>query len=185
MIRSFPIRAAALACVVAPFFFGGCSGRRLVEGNTPFPAKTALMVDERGTARADLPPSPEPLKLVVLDFPWCPPCGDAWGAIAAASKGMPPGGVRVYRILFDREKLDTVRGPRETTPLHPSPPPPAMAFPVTTLTALPAAFRERFEIDQVPVVLLADASGRILKRWVGYTPGLQASLREELSLRAK
>lgn len=143
------------------------------------------MVDAAGNRLAGLPPVPEPLRLIVLDFPWCPPCSDAWEALEKVSKSMPGAGVRVFRILFDREKFDTARGSIEAAPLHPAPAPPPLAFPVTTLTALPAAFRERYKVEHAPVLLLADPEGRILKRWVGFTPSLADSLRAEISKNAK
>jgi hypothetical protein len=53
------------------------------------------------------------------------------------------------------------------------------------VTALPGSFRERYKMDQVPMLLLEDASGKILKRWVGYTPGLAESLRGEIAQRLR
>jgi hypothetical protein len=179
------IRAAALACAAAAFFVAGCSGRRMLEGEIPFPGKSAVMVDEAGRRLADLPPSAEPLRIIVLDFPWCPPCSDAWDALDKASKSVAAGRIRVFRILFDREKFDTAGGIAEAIPLHPVPARPSIAFPVTTLTALPAPFREQYKIEQAPVLLLADSRGRILKRWVGYTPALADSLRAEIDRRLK
>lgn len=151
----------------------------------PFPSKVAVFTDETGTPRVDLPASAEPLRLLYLDFPWCPPCADAWKAVADASRSVPGGRVRVYRILFDREKFDTARGTAETAPMRRAPAPPELAFPVTTLTALPVAFRERYRVEQAPTLLLADASGTILKRWVGYFPGLSESIRDEISRNRK
>ncbi|HEY5996810.1 MAG TPA: hypothetical protein VIU29_07295 [Candidatus Deferrimicrobiaceae bacterium] len=177
--------AAALACVAAAFIGAACSGRRMLEGETPFPAKGAVMVDEAGNRLADLPPSAEPLRIIVLDFPWCPPCSDAWEALDKASKSVRGGRIRVFRILFDREKFDTAGGSAEASPLHPAPARPSTAFPVTTLTAMPAAFRERYKIEQAPVLLLADSRGRVLKRWVGYTPNLADSIRDELARHMK
>ncbi len=183
MRRILRIAVAAFSCAVAVTAAGGCSSLRFAEGSTPFPAKIAIMSDEAGRPLTDLPPSTEPIRVIILDFPWCPPCADAWDAIAAASKSVPAGRVRVYRVLFDREKYDTVRGTVETAPLRPAPPPPPIAFPVTTVTALPAQFREKYKVEQAPMLLLSDPSGKILKRWIGYTPGLAESLRNEISQR--
>jgi hypothetical protein len=179
------IWTAALALAVAAGTGAGCSGRRLLEGETPFPAKDAVMVDEAGNRLVDLPPAAEPLRIIVLDFPWCPPCSDAWEALDKASRSLPGARVRIFRILFDREKYDTARGSAEAAPLHPAPAPPGLAFPVTTLTALPAPFRERFKVDHAPVLLLADSRGRIIKRWVGFTPSLPESLRDEIARNLK
>ena len=143
------------------------------------------MIDEAGKPLVDLPPSAEPLRIIVLDFPWCPPCSDAWASIASVSKTVPSGKVRVYRVLFDREKFETAHSSTETAPVRPSPPPPMLAFPVTTVTALTVPFGERFRVDQAPTLLLADSSGRILKHWAGYTPALAESLRSEIALRLK
>ena len=162
--------AAALACVAAAFIGAACSGRRMLEGETPFPAKGAVMVDEAGNRLADLPPSAEPLRIIVLDFPWCPPCSDAWEALDKASKSAQGSRIRVFRILFDREKFDTAGGSAEASPLHPAPARPSLAFPVTTLTAMPAAFRERYKVEQVAVT---HAAGRIAATGIfPYPPGI-------------
>ncbi len=179
------VGATVLGFAVALMTAGGCTSLRFAEGSTPFPSKTPVMTDDAGKALVDLPPSSEPLRLIVFDFPWCPPCSDAWEAVGTVSKTVPGGNVRIYRVLFDREKFDTARGTAETAPLRPAPPPPPVAFPVTTVTALPAQFRERYKMEQAPMLLLSDGSGKILKRWVGYTPGLADSLRGEIARRLK
>jgi hypothetical protein len=183
--NSLRIGTAALACAAVLASIGGCASRRLAEGTVPFPAKNPVLADAAGRPLNDLPASKEPLRLILLDFPWCPPCSDAWASIAAVSKTVPAGKVRVYRVLFDREKLETARGASETPPLLPPPALPALAFPVTTVTALTAPFLERYKIDRAPVLLLADASGRVLKRWIGYSPALTESLRSEIAARLK
>ncbi len=180
-----PRRAAAWVLLAAALAAAGCGGRRLAAGTAPFPSEKPVFVDSAGRPLRDLPPTPEPLKLVVLDFPWCPPCGEVWEAVRTACGTLAPGTVRVYRILFDRERYFTRDGVSAVHPLRPAPPasppgtaPPALAF--TTLTALPDAFREEYEIAQAPVVLLLSARGKVLARWTGYSASLSASLAGEL-----
>ncbi len=88
--------------------------------------------------------------------------------------------MHVYRILFDRERQLTGQGTAETPPLRAIPPPDAGTLPVTTLTALPKAFRESYGITQVPVLLLLDGEGRVSRRWIGSSPSLSAALVEEV-----
>lgn len=172
--------AAGLALTAA-----GCGGRRLVAGTAPFPADKPVFTDGEGRVLKSLPASPEPLKVVVLDFPWCPPCAEAWKAVRAASGALAPGTVRVYRIVFDRERYFTRNGVSVVPPLRPAAPaePPGAvspAFAVTTLTAAPDAFREEYELEQAPVILLLGRTGKVVKRWAGYSPSLSTSLETEI-----
>ncbi len=173
------LAAAGLAALAA-----GCGGRTLAAGTVPFPAEKAVFVDGQGRPLRNLPAAPEPLKLVVLDFPWCPPCGEAWRAVRTAAGALGPGSLRVYRILFDREQFFTRGGvsvvPPLRAPLPEAPGTPPPAFEVTTLTAVPDAFRKEYEIEQAPVILLLAAGGKVVKRWTGYSPSLSASLEEEI-----
>src|SRR4030066_29877 len=68
----------------------------------------------------------------------------------------------------------------------PFPPPPAPGttagkpgaapLEVTTLWALPGPFRKQFRVTQTPVLFLLDRSGKVTKRWTGYSPSLADSL---------
>ena len=184
------IAAWVLAAACLAVFAAGCGGRRLAAGTVPFPAEKPVFIDVDGRPLRDLPAAPEPSKLVVLDFPWCPPCAEAWIAVRAASEALPPGSVRVYRIVFDRERffdrdgvsvVPPLRPPARTEPPGPDPP----VFAVTTLTAVPDAFRKEYEVGQAPVILLLSESGRVARRWTGYSPSLSASLVEEIRRRRK
>ncbi len=180
------IAAAILAATGLAASAAGCGGRRLAAGTAPFPAEKPVFIDSEGRALRALPAAPESLKLVVFDFPWCPPCAETWEAVRAASGALAPGSLRIYRIVFDRERYFTRDGVSVVPPLRPAAlpePPPGAASPaqaVTTLTALPDAFRKEFEIDQAPVVLLLAADGKVVKRWTGYSPSLADSLGAEL-----
>ena len=176
------IAAWVLAAAGLAVFAAGCGGRRLVAGTVPFPAEKPVFIDGDGRPLRDLPAAPEPLKLVVLDFPWCPPCAEAWKAVQAASGALPPGSLRVYRILFDRERFFARDGVSVVPPLRPAAPPgPASpAFAVTTLIAVPDAFRKEYEVGQAPVILLLSETGKVARRWTGYSPSLSASLVEEI-----
>ncbi len=174
------LAAAGLAALAA-----GCGGRRLTAGSVPFPADRPVFVDPDGRPLTSLPAAPEPLKLVVLDFPWCPPCADVWRAVGTAAGALDPGTLRVYRIVFDRERFFTRDGVSVVPPLRPPVPeePPGAApppFAVTTLTAAPDAFRAEYEIGQAPVILLLSPRGKVLQRWTGYSPSLSASLAAEI-----
>ncbi len=183
--RTGTLAAATLLAAALAVSAAACGGRRLAPGTAPFPAGEPVFVDGEGRALRSLPAAPEPLKLVVFDFPWCPPCAEAWKAVRAASGALAPGSVRVYRVVFDRERYFTRDGVAVVPPLRPAAPPepagaasPALA--VTTLTALPDAFRKEYELEQAPVILLIAAGGKVVKRWTGYSPALPASLEAEI-----
>ena len=160
-------------------------------GSSPFPAEKPVFLDERGLERSALPETPEPARLLFLDFPWCPQCDDMWQGMNAAAQAFPPGTLRVYRILFDRERLFTRGEPADVPPLLPtSPRNPVLvdsagnAVPVTTWTAIPVRFRDRFQVGQVPILLLLDREGVVAARWVGVSPSLAASLTDEIRERS-
>ena len=130
------------------------------------------------------------IRLVFLEFPWCPPCADVWGAVRTAAAPFPPGTVRIYRVLFDREMVLSPDGRQEVPPLHPAPLPEVGALEdpgalkVTTLSALPGAFRKEFRVSQGPVLLLLDAGGKVERRWIGYSTGLSRELSSEIRNRS-
>ncbi len=177
-------QSGALAAVLAGFFgallCAACGPKSFAVGSVPFPAPKPVLVDASGEPRPGLPESPEPFRLILLDYVWCPPCSDAWKAIQAASREIPEGSVRVYRVLFDRERLLGREGTTEVGPLHPSSPPDAGTLPVTTVVALPRPFREQFAPGQAPVLLLTDRGGKVLKRWTGASPSLSEAIVSEI-----
>ncbi len=177
MAGGFP---AALACVFAALLLAACSRNVLSVGSVPFPAQKAVFADASGQPQAGLPDSQEPLRLILLDYVWCPPCADAWKAISAASREIPEGSVRVYRVLFDRERLISGEGSDEVAPLRQPAPPDAGTLPVTTLAALPRAFKEQFGPAQAPLLLLTDRGGKVLKRWTGFSSALSADIANEI-----
>ena len=124
------------------------------------------------------------MRLVLLDFPWCPACAETWRALQAASEQAGPGSARVYRVLFDRETALTAAARREVPPLQP-PPGGAEGFPVTVLTALPGPFGEEFRISQAPVLFLLDPDGTVARRWVGYSPGMATEVAGEVRNRSR
>ncbi len=149
-------------------------------GSVPFPAPKPVFVDNTGQASAGLPESPEPWRLVLLDFPWCPPCADTWKAIREASSEIPEGSVRVYRVLSDRERLLRRENTAEIAPLRPTPPPDAGTFPVTTVVTLTNPFSKEYEPSLVPILLLTERGGKVLKKWTGYSPSLSDSIVSEI-----
>jgi len=182
--------ANVLVLAAALSLSAGCGAKSISVGSVPFPAEKPVFVDETGNETAILPGPPEPVRLVFLDSPWCPQCREAWQALGAAVGKFPPGSVRVVRILFDRERIYERGGTRETPPLHPAPAPGTTAgkpgaapLEVTTLWALPGPFRKQFRVTQTPVLFLLDRSGKVTKRWTGYSPSLADSLAEEVKRR--
>ncbi len=163
--------------LVAALPLCGCGPKAITVGSRPFPAEKAVFADASGKGLPDLPDSGEPLRLVLIDFPWCPPCAEAWKSVRPALGEAPPGTVRAYRILFDREISIAASGKTETSPMRPAPPP----WPeVTTLTAIPDAFLESFRVNQAPMLLLIDRDGKVTRRWVGYSTNLREELSAEL-----
>jgi len=181
-------RIAAPAAIAAALLLCGCGPKAITVGSRPFPAEKPVFTDASGTERMDLPAATEPLRLVLLDYPWCPACGDAWGAVRQAGGTLPPGSVRVYRILFDREVLLTPQGRQGVPPLvslAPSPSGGPEPSPATiTLAALPGAFAKEFRVRQVPVLLLLDRDGTVIRRWNGFSRELAAELSEEVRKRS-
>lgn len=123
----------------------------------------------------------------MLDFPWCPECAGAWEAVRSAAASLPPGALHVYRILFDRERVLTRTGISEVPPRAPVPQhSPSVVdsagsdVPVTTLSAIPQAFREEFRVTHAPVLLLLDAEGAVARRWIGHSPSLGKAIAEEV-----
>ncbi len=183
------IRFAAPAAIAAALLLAGCGPKAITVGSRPFPAEMPVFVDASGTELAALPGAGEPLRLVMLDFPWCPACGDAWKSVEEARRTFPPATVRVYRIRFEREVLLTPEGKRQVPPLQPGPAAPAgqeaaADRDVVTLTALPGAFGKEYRVRQAPVLLLIGRDGVVIRRWVGFSEGLAGELSEEVRRRS-
>ncbi|MEW6719175.1 MAG: hypothetical protein AB1346_01855 [Thermodesulfobacteriota bacterium] len=175
------MRAVAFAALLAALLASGCGPKAITAGSRPFPSERAVFVDSSGKAVPDLPVSGESFRLVVLDFPWCPACGEVWKAVGSASAAAAPGSFRVYRILFDREIGISAEGRRETDPMRPAPPP---GLDVETLTAIPGAFMEEYRVRHVPVLLLIERDGKVARRWIGYSTKLPEELAFEFRKRA-
>ena len=168
----------------------GCGPKAITVGSRPFPAARPVFHDTSGKALEALPAAEETIRIVFLEFPWCPPCADVWRAVRTAAKPFPQGTVRVYRVLFDRETMLSPAGRRDVSPLRPAPLPeedgteePGV-LKVTTLTALPDAFRKEFRVSQAPVLLLLDAGGKVEKRWIGFSAGMSGELSLEIRKRS-
>lgn len=175
----------ALVLLVPLLLLAGCGAKGISVGSVPFPANTPVFLTSTGERTAALPPASEPVRLVFFDAPWCPQCADVWRALQSASSTFPPGSVRIYRVLFDREKHYARDGIRDVAPIDPSGPPdttdlpsPAAMPAVTTLTVLPGPFRDQFRVDHVPLLLFLDEGGTVEGRWAGYSPGLRDQVAE-------
>jgi hypothetical protein len=184
------VSPAALIAVL--LLLAGCGPKSITVGTRPFPAARPVFSDSSGKSLDALPPADGRIRLVFLEFPWCPACSDVWRAIRIAAKPFPRGTVRVYRVLFDRETVLSPAGRKEVPPLHPPPPPAGDAtededtspLEITTLTALPAAFREEFRVSHGPVLLLLDAEGKVEMRWIGFSEGISRELSREIRKRS-
>ena len=115
--------ALPTALIAGLLLMTGCGPKAITVGSRPFPARHPVFSDASGKALEGLPEADGTIRLVFLDFPWCPPCADVWGALRTAAAPFPPGTVRIYRVLFDREMALSPDGRREvprcTPPLSP------------------------------------------------------------------
>jgi hypothetical protein len=185
-------KGASFAALIAGLLLtAGCGPKAITVGSRPFPAAHPVFSDASGKTLEALPAADGTIRLVFLEFPWCPACADVWRAVHIAAKPFPEGTVRVYRVLFDRETVLTPDGRKKVPPLRPAPlpegddPEDPGALKVTTLTALPVEFREEFRVSQGPVVLLLDAEGTVERRWIGFSAGMSRELSSEIMKRAR
>jgi hypothetical protein len=168
----------------------GCGPKAITVGSRPFPARHPVFSDASGKALEGLPEADGAIRFVFLEFPWCPPCADVWKALRTAAAPFPPGTVRIYRVLFDRETVLSPAGRQEVPPLHPVPLPGdgalenSGALKVTTLSALPGEFHKEFLVSNGPVLLLLDAEGKVERRWIGFSTGMSRELTSEIRNRS-
>jgi hypothetical protein len=184
-------KGASFAALIAGLLLmAGCGPKAITVGSRPFPARNPVFSDASGKALEALPEDDGTIRLVFLEFPWCPPCADVWKAMRTAAAPFPPGTVRIYRVLFDREKVLSPAGRQEVPPLHPVPLPESDApedpgaLKVTTLTALPGEFHKEFRVSHGPVLLLLDAKGTVERRWIGFSAGMSRELSSEIRKRS-
>ena len=185
-------KSASLAALFAGLLLlAGCGPKAIKVGSRPFPAAHPVFSDASGKPLDALPAAEGTIRLVFLEFPWCPACADVWKAVRIAAKPFPQGTVRVYRVLFDRETSLSSAGRRDVPPLRPDPLPEGNgpedpgAMKITTLTALPAEFRKEFRISQGPMLLLVDAEGKVERRWIGFSAGMSGELASEIRKRSR
>ena len=184
-------KCACFAALIAGLLLmAGCGPKTITVGSRPFPAARPVFSDASGKTLVALPAADGTIRLVFLDFPWCPACADVWKAVRIAAKPFPQGTVRVYRVLFDRETALSPAGRQVVPPLLPDPLPEGNGpedpgtLNVTTLTALPDEFRKEFRLSQGPVLLLFSAEGKVERRWIGYSAGMSGELSSEIRKRS-
>jgi hypothetical protein len=184
-------KGACFAALIAGLLLtAGCGPKAITVGSRPFPAGRAVFSDASGKTFDALPAADGTIRLVFLEFPWCPACADVWRAMRLAAAPFPPGAVRVYRVLFDRETVLSPAGRQEVPPLHPAPLPEGNgpedpgALKVTTVNALPGEFRKEFRVSQGPLVLLLDDKGTVERRWIGFSAGMSRELTSEIRKRS-
>ena len=184
--------SACFAALIAGLLLvSGCGPKAITVGSRPFPAAHPVFRDASGNALVALPPAEETIRVVFLEFPWCPACADVWRAVGTAAKPFPRGTVRVYRVLFDRETMLSPAGRREVPPLRPAPlpegdgPEDSGVLKITTLTAIPDGFHKEFRVSQGPVLLLLAADGKVEKRWIGFSAGMSGELSSEIRNRSR
>jgi len=178
------------ALIAGLLLMTGCGPKAITVGSRPFPARHPVFSDASGKALEGLPEADGTIRLVFLEFPWCPPCADVWRAIRTAAAPFPPGTVRIYRVLFDREMVLSPAGRQEAPPLHPThrteggalEDPDALK--VTTLSALPDEFHKEFRVGDGPVLLLLDAEGKVERRWIGFSTKMSGELSSEIRNRS-
>jgi hypothetical protein len=179
-----------VALIAGLLLVTGCGPKAITVGSRPFPAEHPVFSDSSGKALRGLPEDDGEVRFVFLDFPWCPPCTDVWEALRTAAAPFPPGTVRIYRVLFDRESVLSPAGRQEVPPLHPSPlpggapPEDSGSLKITTLSALPDGFRKEFRVSGGPVLLLLDAKGTVARRWIGFSSGMSGELSTEIRSRS-
>jgi len=185
-------KGASFAALIAGLLLmAGCGPKAITVGSRPFPAEHPVFSDASGKTLDALPAADETIRLVFLEFPWCPACADVWRAVRIAAKPFPQGTVRVFRVLFDRETVLSPAGRQEVPPLRPAPlpegdgPEDPGALKVTTLTALPGEFRKEFRVSNGPVVFLLDTEGTVERRWVGFSAGMSRELSSEIRKRSR
>jgi hypothetical protein len=185
-------KGACFAALIAGLLLtAGCGPKAITVGSRPFPAGRPVFSDASGKTFDALPAADGTIRLVFLEFPWCPACADVWRAMRLAAAPFPPGAVRVYRVLFDRETVLSPAGRQEVPPLYPAPlpegdgPEDPGALKVTTLTALPGEFRKEFRVSHGPVLLLLDAEGTVERRWIGFSAGMSRELSSEIRKRSR
>jgi len=185
-------KGASLAALIAGLLLmAGCGPRAITLGSRPFPAERPVFSDASGKTLDALPAADGTIRLVFLEFPWCPACADVWRAMRTAAAPFPPDTVRIYRVLFDRETVLSPAGRQEVPPLRPPPlpegdgPEDPGALKVTTLTALPGEFRKEFRVSHGPVVLLLDTEGTVKRRWIGFSAGMSRELSSEIRKRSR
>jgi len=182
--------AFTAALIAGLLLMAGCGPKAITVGSRPFPAARPIFSDASGKTLDALPAADGTIRLVFLEFPWCPACADVWKAVRIAAKPFPQGTVRVYRILFDRETALSPAGRQEVPPVRPTPLPEGDgpgdpgALNVTTLTAIPGEFRKEFRVSQGPVLFLLGAEGKVERRWIGYSTGMSRELSSEIRKRS-
>jgi len=180
-----------LAALIAGLLLAaGCGPKAITVGSRPFPAERPVFSDASGMTLDALPADDGAIRLVFLEFPWCPACADVWRTLRVAAKPFPQGTVHVYRVLFDREALLSSDERREVPPLLPASLPDGDGtegpgtLTVTALTALPDAFRKEFRVSDGPVLLLLGADGMVERRWIGFSAGMSRELSSEIRERS-
>ena len=185
-------KGALFAALIAGLLLtAGCGPKAITVGSRPFPAAHPVFSDAAGKNLDAIPAADGAIRLVFLEFPWCPACEDVWKAMRFAATPFPPGTVHVYRVLFDRETALSPAGRREVPPLRPAPLPEGDGpegpggLKVTTLTALPNEFHKEFRVDHGPALILLDADGTVGRRWIGFSAGMSRELSSEIRKRSR
>ena len=102
-------RAASFAALAAGLVLAtGCGPKAVAVGSRPFPAGRPVFSDASGRALDALPAAGDQVRLVFLEFPWCPACGDVWRSMRTAFAPFPPGTVRISRRSSGLQKDSVV-----------------------------------------------------------------------------
>ena len=148
-----------------PFFLLSCKGcggespKSRVSQENPFSFRT---LDGKKYTFEDLRG-----KVVVVEFfaSWCPSCRMSLPYMASLYERYKDKGLFVVGLSFDQEGLDVIkRSLRIPFPVGYAPEPLSRHFGVTTL----------------PTVFIFDKKGRIVDRFVGYSPEIEESIKKEV-----
>ena len=110
------------ALIAGLLLMAGCGPKAITVVSRPFPAENPVFSDASGKAIETLPTDGGAIRLVFLDFPWCPACADVWsgadgrGAVSSRHRPNLSDPVRPRNV---RLPPDSGRSPRCTPPLSP------------------------------------------------------------------
>ncbi len=96
---------------------------------------------------------------------WCPSCRMSIPYMASLYKRYKDKGLFVVGLSFDQEGLDVIKKSLK------------IPFPVGYA---PEILSRHFGVSTLPTVFIFDKKGRVVDRFVGYSPEIEESIRKEI-----